>query len=192
MVAVDRDMPREAAAPALSGARRPGPFWACVGRPLLLGLAVFGLGLEATGFGTAGLLGIFCFAVLLGGIVVMFAGVVRGRPRTLAVGLGYIGAPVLGGFASIAVAGRQVETSLERGEQLAAAIEDHRTRTGVYPDGLRELVPDELDQVPATALGLLRTIPFGYLGQGDRFSLSFVAPGWILWQRRSDGTWVSD
>jgi hypothetical protein len=77
------------------------------------------------------------------------------------------------------------------GNRVVEAMASYRERVGRAPSRLSELVPGYLDNVPDTALGLTRRVPFSY--SPDAFggpSLSFPAPGWLNCTRSIDRGWV--
>lgn len=72
------------------------------------------------------------------------------------------------------------------------AIEDFRSQKGTYPKFLRELVPVDVSNIPATKMGF-GDMPFFYSTRDGMFVLSFNCPGWAdcMFDSQSK-SWVLD
>ena len=84
----------------------------------------------------------------------------------------------------------QEERARRRGDELAASLERHKTRTGRYPESLDSLVPREISEVADTGIGFLSKEPFLYEVEADGgYSLGYPSiPMFICWKRER-GEW---
>ena len=70
----------------------------------------------------------------------------------------------------------------ETAAQVIAALEAYRIEHDIYPDGLEELVPAQLAQVPAPRIGIFEHDDevFIYSSYGDSYALEFAS---VLWDQ---------
>jgi hypothetical protein len=162
-----------------------------VGAAALFVVLVVG-GLEAVGFGESGALGLVYVATAFAVVGSCVVGLVR-RRRTLTVrGLGIAAVAIAGLVTAWLVESEQVRESERRGDDICAALEDHRARVGTYPAHLSDLVPADLPRIPVAATGVVRSFDFAYEPVGDDdFELRFATPHWKARGRgaRSPWTW---
>ena len=160
-----------------------------------VGLTLTLLSLEAFGFAVGGavaLLQLFLVPGLGLGLLCWR----RDRPRAKARRIGL--ALILAAVASLAVSGvverRQLAASKATGDALCLALESCRKNSGRYPRLLQELVPTFLPAVPATCMGVFRSIPFDYRASpdGDDFTLGFHSTFFIYCERGRVSAWVCD
>jgi hypothetical protein len=89
------------------------------------------------------------------GVGMLFAGRLRSRPSRAAVGVALIVSGVIGGSFARYLNLNQVKANQSLGEQVAAAIKDHRDARGNYPESLEDLVPNFLARLPVPSVGVL-------------------------------------
>ena len=95
----------------------------------------------------------------------------------------------VGLFFTMIVMRYQSERALRRGDELLGAIQAYHSLNGSYPGTLEHLVPQQLDSIPMTGVGLLRMQKFGYL-TSPLMSLSFATPGDTgFMESVGDGEW---
>ena len=75
----------------------------------------------------------------------------------------------------------QIEARDSTSQRVVDALEVYREQHQVYPDVLRELVPEQLAAVPRPRIGLLRGAGdvFTYSGFGDSYLLEFSSVQWV-------------
>ena len=163
-------------------------------KTLALGLVLFALltvgGLEALGWIVGGLLGLAYLASMVAVLVLVAVAALRRREVLLLRAATIVFAFVASVLVRHAIEDSQVEESMVRGDRICAALERYRARVGRYPEGLGALTPADLDELPATAMGVVRTFAFSYgRASGDEFELHFAVPGWYFWLRGRDAPW---
>ena len=91
------------------------------------------------------------------GLTMLIAGRRRRRPQWPAIGLVLILAGVIGGALAWFLFQNQQDANRHRCEQVAAAVEQHRSARGIYPKRVEDLVPDFLTELPSISVGILST-----------------------------------
>jgi hypothetical protein len=149
--------------------------------------------LESFSIVTAAWLGLVVLAAPLLGAISVIYGLLRRRRSWLVIGVSLIVVPPLALFLASRLARYQERISFTRGDRIATAIESYHEASGSYPTTLSELVPGYLTEVPTSAMGVVRRVPFFYykdVMSGKGYLLSFPAPAWMFCQRTARASWV--
>ena len=160
------------------------------------GLVLTSLHLEAFGLGlicaVAALLQLFLLPGL--GLGILCWGIKNRRAKTRRVGLALILSTVASFVLSRMLLDHKVGASKAAGDALCLALESCRKRDGRYPQDLQSLVPSFLSSVPATSMGVFRSIPFDYRvePQSDDYILGFDSTFFIYCARSRAATWRCD
>lgn len=160
-----------------------------------LAVVLVGADLEAFGFGIGGAIA-FVQILLLPLLAVGFwvVGCRRRSRESIWAGSTLMFAVIVSLVVSSTIAGRQMESSRVTGDGVCAAITSYHERHGRYPKQLAQLVPEFLERVPVTAMGLWSEIPFHYRLDPDEadYTLGFDATFGLQCTRRRDTKWRTD
>jgi hypothetical protein len=159
------------------------------------GLIVMGLeAFDSRGFLAGGLALLFEVLILpVAGAVFLVRGGFRHRRRTAAIGAGLLLTGVGAFVATAGVQRWQERVSMARGDRVCAALERYRARAGAYPESLANLVPDCLEGIPVSAMGVLRDVPFRFWrSRGEDYLLGFDSLFLKLCARGRAGSWRCD
>jgi hypothetical protein len=153
----------------------------------------FRAGLESFSAGASALLGFLVVGSLGTGLAAGAYGLARGRRVWWKVGLVLVVLPLCASLTSSFVARQQRQRTFDQGERLVTGLELYRQARGGYPVDLKELVPEYLTEVPATSMGIIRRVGYGYHRDPERgYRISFPAPAWIICSRTAKSDWQCD
>lgn len=149
----------------------------------------------AYGFVGAGLLGLSYLVILLLFASLLLTSIFRKRIKASLILLGHLAAILLSIDVSVALKSFKTQNTEKRGETIVSAIKKYRKAEGKYPNNLSELVPNYLDDVPKTDMGLLSFQSFRYTVERDqdRYHIFFLRSGYLIGAYSpEDGTWHYD
>jgi hypothetical protein len=162
---------------------------------IAIGVLLTLLDLEAIGFGLGGAVALLHLFLAPGvGLGLLGFGIKSRRPKVRRIGLALILAAVASFWASGMWLSSKISDSKAAGDALCLALEECRRTSGRYPQHLQALVPSTLSAVPATSMGLFRSIPFDYLPEpdGQDYVLGFNSTFFIYCARSRSATWRCD
>ena len=149
----------------------------------------------AYGFLGAGLLGFAYLVILFLFASLLLTSIFRKRIKASLILSGHLAAILLSIHVSVALKSFKTQNTEKRGETIVNAIKKYRKAEEKYPNNLSELVPNYLDDVPKTDLGLLSSQSFGYTVERkqDRYHIFFLCSGYVIGAYSpEDGTWHYD
>ena len=162
-------------------------------RRLLAGLSILlvltVVHLESYGFAFPGAVALGYLAVGLAALFCLATGAARRRRRQVAWSATILAAVAGSALVANLVTAMQESASRARGDVIAAALTAWREQGGRYPSELNELVPEFLPEVPVSAMGVWRRVPFRYSRSVDRYDLRFHCLFFNECWRGPDGVW---
>lgn len=159
---------------------------------LAVGVSLTILELEAFEFGFGGAVALLHLLVAPGvGLGLLGFGIKSRRPKLRRIGLALLVAVVASLVASVMLRSRKMADSKAAGDGLCLAREAFRKVSGRYPHDLQALVPSLLPAVPATSMGVFRSIPFDYRPEpkGEDYELGFHSTYFLYCTRSRSATW---
>lgn len=162
---------------------------------LAVGVSLTILDLESYGFGLGGEVALVHLLVAPGvGLGLLGFGIKSQRPKLRRIGLALLLAAVAAFVASVTLRSRKMSDSRAFGDGLCLALEAFRKVRGQYPHDLQALVPSLLLAVPATSMGLFRSIPFDYRPEpkGEDYQSGFHSTHFLYCTRSRAATWRCD
>jgi len=143
------------------------------------------------GFGE-GAFGFLMLVAIAGtALLASLVAVLRGRRGGWVIAAVCLLIPIVAVTVGNSISDRQEAESFATGDQIVLAAREYQRDRGFYPEALAELAPQYLGQIPETASGMFRRLPFNYRqdATGDDFTLSFDRPAWFVCSRSTTQAW---
>lgn len=124
------------------------------------------------------------------GVAMLVAARAKQRAPIMTFGVALLLSGLIGGVLAFFLIRHQTASNMALGDHVAAALDEHWGAHRSYPDSLKQLVPDYLEEVPTPSAGVLASVPFFYTPseQEGGFVIGFWATRGFA-AMRSKGKW---